>query len=203
MTRRRWSLAALCALIVILAFILRDFAAAVIIPAAFVWWLLKLYYAAVPQAIIWILLVAFAAHSALTTSASAIQIRAARKAEIRVAQGRVEILAEWIKKSKRGAYYKWLVANRLGKAAREILAQREGKPVSKSFGGLNGRGWNPPPEIGAYLENGLLGSFASFPRPRWFWQKPLPTPLDLEARQALDYLEDEMEMEHDRDSKSI
>lgn len=195
MTRRQIVFAGLFFLIVILAFALRDVVeAAIVVPVAFLWWLFKLYYAALPQSIFWILLVALAAYSAITTVIPAIRINAARKNEIRITQGRIEILADWLKKSKRGGtYYKWLVANRLGKNAREILAQREGIPISKKFSALAGRGWNPPQKIDAYLEIGLNGSFTNIPRSRWFWKSPPPTPLDVEVRQVVDYLEDEME----------
>ncbi len=196
MTRRQLSIAGIFLLIVILAFALRDVVVAlIIIPAAFLWWLFKLYYAAIPQVIFWALLAALAAYSAITTVIPSIRIRAKTKTEIRIAQGRIEILADWLKKSKRGGtYYKWLIANRLGKNAREILAQREGNPASKKFSALTGRGWNPPPEIDEYLNTGLNGSFTNALRPRWFWQSPPTTPLDIEAQQVMDYLEDEMEI---------
>ena len=101
-------------------------------------------------------------------------------------------MVEWLEKSQRGgSYYKWLVANRLGKTAREILAQRDGQPISRKFGRLNGRDWNPPRKIDDYLDNGLNGSFADYPRPR-FWEKAKPTPLDADPKQVIEYLENEM-----------
>jgi len=212
MTRRQWSLIGILVLIVILALALRDVvAAAIIIPAAFLWWLIRLYYASIPQAIFWGLLILLTVYSAVTTVIPALRFRSIEKTSVKITRGHIEILADWIKKSGRGTYYKWLVANRLGKDAREILAQREGNPISKKFNAfpkrhrdnLTGRGWNPPQKIDTYLNIGLNGSFTNILRPRWFWQSPPPTPLDVEIQQVIDYLEDEMEMEHGRDSKSI
>jgi hypothetical protein len=106
-------------------------------------------------------------------------------------------------KSKRGGiYYKWLVANRLGKDAREILAQRDGHAVSKKFGRLNGNHWHPPQEIDSYLESGLNGSFADYPQPR-LGTKPQPAPWDVDPQLVIDYLENEMETLHDSNHKGI
>jgi hypothetical protein len=204
MTRRPLAFAGIFVLVVILAFALRDaVAAAVIVPLAYLWWVLKLYYASIPQVVFWGLLTALVFYSAVSNLIPKVERRAPRKEKILPTRGHIETLADLIQKSERGGtYYKWLIANRLGKNAREILAQREGNPVSKTFSGfpkkhrddVAGRGWNPPPEIDSYLETGLLGSFASFSRPRWFWQKPKATPLDVKAQQVVDYLEDEMNL---------
>ena len=205
MNYRSLILAAMFVLIVFLAFILSDVVeATIIVPLAYLWWLLKLYYAALPQFIFWIILVVAVLYSAITNLIPEIRARKTEALKSKPAEGHIEILAEWIKKSRRGTYHKWLIANRLGKDAREILAQRDGNPVSKKFGMLTGRDWNPPHEIESYLESGLNGSFADFPRPRWsLRENPQPTPLDVDARQVMDYLENEMEMAHGRDHKSI
>jgi len=49
------------------------------------------------------------------------------------------------------------------------------------------------------------GSFAEFPRPRWWLlgQTPKPTPLDVDPQQVIDYLENEMETSHDGNRKGI
>jgi len=196
--------AGIFALTVFLAFVLRDVVeAAIIVPLAYLWWLIKIYYAALPQGTYWVFLAVIVFYSAITNLIPKVNARAAPKAENKLARGQVETLADWLKKSKRGTYYKWLIANRLGKAARELLAQREGNPVSKKFSALSGRGWNPPEKIDSYLNIGLNGSFANVPRARWFWQSPPPTQLDVDLQQVINYLEDEMEMTDGRDHKSI
>jgi hypothetical protein len=193
MTRRRLILAAIFFSALVLAFFLRDLVERLIIlPLAYAWWLLGVYYSILPQSVLWILLVVVAALSAITALMPRFANREFFQPSIKPSKGQVEGMVEWLEKSQRGgSYYKWLVANRLGKLAREILAQRDGQPVSKKFGRLNGRDWNPPRKIDDYLENGLNGSFADYPRRR-FWQKPTPTPLDADPKQVIEYLENEM-----------
>jgi hypothetical protein len=177
-----------------LAFFLRDVVEQlVIVPLIYFWWLLGLYYSTFPQFVLWVVLILAVLFSAGTSLMPRIRYRTAFKPTLKPPRGQIEGLVEWLEKSQRGgSYYKWLVANRLGKTAREILAQREGQPISKKFGRLDGQGWNPPQKIENYLESGLNGSFADFPRPRWFWETPKPTPLDAEPKQVVEYLEDEM-----------
>ena len=195
MTRRQLLFAGAFLSAVMLAFILRDVVEQLIImPLAYVWWLLRLYYSIIPQFVLWMILVATAIFFAVKSLMPEIHYRTAFKPAHRPARGQIELLGDWLRKSQRGgSYYKWLVANRLGKNAREILAQRDGHAASNKFGPLEGRGWDPPQKIRDYLETGLNGSFADFPRPRLPWQTPKPTPLDLVPGQVIEYLENEME----------
>lgn len=194
MTRRRLILLAVFLSALVLAFFLRDLVERlVILPLAYVWWLLGLYYSILPQHVLWILLVVVAVISAVTVLTPRFDNRKLFLPPLKPSKGQIEAMAEWLEKSGHGGnYYKWLVANRLGKSAREILAQREGHPTRKKFGRLAGRDWNPPRKIDDYLEIGLNGSFADYPRPRWFWETPKPTPLDTDPKQVIEYLENEM-----------
>jgi len=194
-TRRRLLFAGVFLSAVMLAFILRDVVEQlIIVPLVYAWWILRLYYSMFPQLVLWVILVVAVLLSALSSLLPEVRYRTAFKPVPKPVQGQVEILVEWLNKSRRGgSYYKWLVANRLGKTAREILAQRDGHAVSKKFGSLNGRDWSPPQKTRDYLEIGLNGSFADFPHPSWFWQSPKPTPLDLDPKQVIEYLENEME----------
>jgi hypothetical protein len=194
MNRRRWLFAGAFLTAIMLAFLLRDMVEQLIIlPLAYLWWWLRLYYSMFPQFVLWVILIVAAAFSAITSLIPKSLHRTAFKSAPRPVQGQIEILVECLEKAQRGgSYYKWLVANRLGKTAREILAQRDGHAVGKKFGALNGRGWNPLQEIRDYLEIGLNGSFADFPHPTWFWQNPKPTPLDVDPKQVIEYLENEM-----------
>lgn len=204
MTRRISLFAGALLTAVAIAFLLRDVVERTIVaPLAYIWWVLKLYYSAFPQYILWIVLVLVAVFSAVSSLMPESGTGGRPKPAPAVLQGRIAGLAEWLNKSRRGGvYYKWLIANRLGKNAREILAQREGHAVSKKFGRLQGQGWHPSKTMDSYLESGLNGSFADYPQPR-FWTTPLPTPLDLDPEQVLDYLEGEMETHHDGNRKSI
>jgi hypothetical protein len=193
-TRRQLLFAGAFLSAIMLAFLLRDVVEQlIIVPLAYLWWLLRLYYSIIPQIVLWVILVAAVVYSAVKSLMPELRYRTAFKPAPRPAQGQIELLGGWLKKTQHGgSYYKWLVANRLGKNAREILAQRDGHAVSYKFGRLEGRGWSPPQKIGDYLETGLNGSFADFPRPRLPWQTPKPTPLDADPKQVIEYLEDEM-----------
>lgn len=184
-----------------ISFLLRDaIQEMVILPLAYLWWLFKLYYRAVPQLILWVLLVLVVFVSMFRLVPIKNIFRRTRKIEQKSVIGPIESLAHWIKKSPGGIYYKWLIANRLGKLARELLDQREGR-VRKNFIRLSGKNWNPTDEVDIYLETGLNGSFADFPQPQW-WRKK-PTRLDINPQQVIDYLENEMETSHDRNRKGI
>jgi hypothetical protein len=193
MIRRRLILTGVFFAALVLAFLLRDVVArAIIVPLVYVWWLLGLYYSVLPQFVLWILLVVVVALSAITVLMPRFGNREFFQPQLKPPKGQIEGMVEWLEKSQRGgSYYKWLVANRRGKTAREILAQREGQPISKKFGRLDGRDWNPPRKIDDYLDIGLNGSFADYPHPR-FWEKSQPTPLDADPKQVIEYLEDEM-----------
>jgi hypothetical protein len=188
----------------VIAFFLRDVVERTIIePLAYLWWVLKLYYQAFPQYLLWIVLILIGVFSAASSLIPEIPTGRESKPAPIIIHGQIAALTEWLNKTKRGGiYYKWLIANRLGKDAREILAQRDGQAVSKKFGRLSGRGWAPPQEIDAYLETGLNGSFANYPQPHG-WKKPHPTPLDVDPLQVIEYLENEMETSHDRNHKGI
>ncbi|MBI3163677.1 MAG: hypothetical protein HYZ24_03260 [Chloroflexi bacterium] len=197
----RWRIVLIGVSTAFISFALRDsIQRNVIIPLAYLWWLFKLYYRAVPQLILWSALVIVAFASMIRLVPIKNLFRRTRRIELNPAMGPVENIALWIKKSPGGVYYKWLIANRLGRVARELLDQREGR-IRKGFTRLNGKGWNPPPEVGEYLETGLNGSFADFPQTHWW--KPTPTKLDVDPEQAVEYLENELEISHDRHRKNI
>jgi len=201
---RRFMLIGVFLSALVITFLLRDVVERILIePLAYLWWLLKLYYSAFPQYVLWILLILISYISAISSLMPQVRARKMQKLASITIHGQIADLASWMNKSKRdGIYYKWLIANRLGKNAKEILAQRDGHVVSKSFGKLDGRDWHPPQAIESYFESGLNGSFADYPRPRR-WTKPAPTPLDIDPQQVIDYLENELETSHDRNRKGI
>jgi len=200
---RRWLVFLAVTGILVVSILLRDVILhAFILPLMYIWWLFTLYYRAVPQLIVWIVLIVVVFVSALRNipQRSLFFPRTENKIQ-KSAHGPVEEFSQMLGKASGGIYYKWLIANRLGNVARELLNQREGRRV-RGFSRLIGRDWQPPADVGAYLESGLNGSFADFPQPYW-WTKPKPTPLDLDTGQVIEYLEYEMETSHDRHRKDI
>ena len=187
-------LAALGILVIaaLLAFPLRETVyQLVVIPLAYVGWLLKLLYLSLSQGVWWLLVVLVVI---LLIGRSLLpELSPGRKSIIytKAERGSVEALASAFSKRERGIYFKWLVANRLGKLAYQILLQREhGKPRSV-FAPLTAAGWDAPPEIQEYLEKGLRGSFAEYPGAGWnaFVTPPAKTPLDQDVRKVIEFLE--------------
>jgi hypothetical protein len=128
------------------------------------------------------------------------ELEAGRKsiAYKKVERGSVEALSTALAKRDRGIYFKWLVANRLGKLAYQILTQHEQGQPRSVFAPLTAAGWDAPPEVQEYLEKGLRGSFAEFPSASWkTFAAPVKTPLDQDVRQVIEFLESKTELVHE------
>lgn len=202
MMKRRWLIVLTAIGIVIASFFLREIILnTVIMPLAYIWWVLTIYYRAVPQLIVWGLLIAAVFISALRNIPLKNPFLRFEKKNQKSTKGPVEEFSQMLNKAPGGIYYKWLIANRLGNVARELLDQREGRRA-RGFSRLIGRDWRPPAHVREYLESGLNGSFADFPQPGW-WTKPESGPLDVEAKQVIEYLEYELETSHGRPRKGI
>lgn len=174
----------------LLAFPLRDAVYdAVIVPAAYALWFLGLLYRSVHQSVWWglalLIVLVILARSLRSTGG----IRERVRLKSRPVIGQVENLSAWVKRTDRGIYFKWLIANRLGKVAHEILLQRLGGRTRSYFDPLTGPDWTPDTSVQQYLEAGLKGSFADYPQKRWSFSKPAPTPLDHDVKDVLEYLE--------------
>ncbi len=194
MSRRVWTILALSFAVFLLAYALREpIEQKVIRPLAYVGYMLGLYYSSFPQVVIWIVLIVVAALLAVGSLAAGVSPRKRGTEKPLPVQGPVESLAVWIAKSQRGTYFKWLIAQRLGVLSREMLAFNARQAARTGKEALSGPGWDPPEEVAAYLESGLNGSFADFPRPRWPFQNPEPTPLDVDPVQVMDYIESQIE----------
>lgn len=167
--------------------------AMLVLPASYLLWLLKLLYLAMPGSIWWTVLVLVLLFI-LALSLVPDGIRMPGKEPVRKASmGSVETLSLWMEKSRSGIYYKWLVANRLGKIAYRLLeghARRNNRLASDR---LAGPGWTPDPRVQAYLEAGLLGSFADYPRNGNPLVKSAPTPLDHDIAAVVEFVESKID----------
>jgi len=166
----------------------------IVVPLAYLLWALGLLYLVLPQVLWWIgvvLIVLFILGKSLLPD-----VKFVRKIIpiIKREQGNVEGLAAAIQKSDKGIYFKWLVANRLGRLAYQFLLQREhGKPRSV-FAPLTAEGWDSEPAVQQYLEKGLHGSFAEFPNSNWnYFAPPERTPLDHDVAEVVEFLESKVE----------
>ncbi len=187
--RRGLLLLVVLALSSILAFFLRDvFYRLVIIPLAYILWLVAFYYSFVPQLLLWILLLIFLLVAGLFGFMPGGRPAQRPEPGSMPVRGPVETLSTWLAKSQKGTYFKWQIANRLGRLARRL----EYMPAGNFHTDARDE------SVRRYLEAGLTTSFVDYPRPRHFFNKSQPTPLDLDPQAAVDYLEAQMEMERGR-----
>ena len=191
--KQMWILVGALLVALVLAFALQDLVRlAFVIPIAYLWWAMGVLFGGVSQVVLWgifVFLVAVMLFNSLTARTP--RTRLVRE-KARQRQGNVETLATAIDKTSQGIYVKWQVANRLGRLARDLLVQRGDRLNARVTGPLNGRGWQPSESVRAYLETGLNGSFADYPNPRWWFEPPQPTPLDLDVSEAVTFLETQM-----------
>jgi uncharacterized membrane protein len=177
-----------------LAFTLQDvIRETVIIPLAYLWWVLGLYYDAFPQLILWVGLVVIVLLMFFGSLSSDVVRKRHAENETKSLQGPVEGLAISLEKSRKGIYVKWQIAHRLAKLARDLLIQCGDRDNARIVGPLVGRDWRPSQPVDEYLEVGLNGSFADYPNPSWPFGRPRPTPLDLDVNEAVEFLEAQME----------
>ena len=195
MTRRWLVVIGVGIIAALLAFPLRGVVhQLIVVPLSYLLWLLGLLYLAMPQQWWWVvvtLLVLFVLGKSLL-----IEIKTPKQhvPVSHVDRGKVESLALSMRKADRGIYSKWLVANRLGKLAHQILQQREIGTERSVFAPLVGQGWEPTTELQQYLEKGLHGSFTEFPNSRYiFSRRPQKTSLDHDVGDAIEFLESQVE----------
>ena len=190
MTRRALIIAGIVTLAALLAFPLRTAVyQAVIVPLAFILWLLGLLYHSLPQFVWWIVVVALILYMFGKSVYQEVEFTKRREQPVMPPRGEVEQLAGWITKSEKGIYNRWLVANRLGKLAYQILVLRESGKQRSVFTPLDGPDWNASPELMRYLHSGLQGSFADFPIPSSRFAPREKTALDHDIRDAVEFLE--------------
>jgi hypothetical protein len=158
----------------------------------------------ISQQTCWLVLVGALAGLALSTALGMFSRLRWRERQAASRRGPVEELASTIRKARGGRYFKWLVANRLGLLAREFLRGRGEEDPKTWKVHLSGAGWQPPEEVQEYLEAGLEQISVQETR-RNLFGIPEPSPLDLDPRKVVAYLEEQMEMhnsEHNHDEQN-
>jgi hypothetical protein len=191
MTPARRGLILFAALIIagILAFPLREtIYGIIVIPIAYIAWNLNLVYQTFSQGIWWWIVVIIVFFMIAFSLVPRPQLRFRGRAKSKPPQGQVESLSVWFRRAESGTYFKWLIANRLGKLAYRILLHRESGRPRSVFAPLLGMDWEPTEALRAYLETGLHGSFADFPN-EGLLSAHQPTPLDFHVAEAVDFLE--------------
>jgi hypothetical protein len=193
LARRLLIVAGIVVIAALLAFPLREtIYDTIVVPAAFIFWGLKLFYRSFAQLIWWWLSVVFVVFMLIFSLLPRGEARPRRQTKSKPKRGQVEDLAIWLGRADHGTYFKWLVANRLGKLAYQMLLHRESGRPRSVFAPLVGTDWKPSKELQSYLETGLHGSFSDYPTPRRF-TTPSKTPLDHEIGEVVEFLESQAE----------
>lgn len=178
----------------LLAFPLRQMIyESIVIPAAFVLWNLNLLYRSFSQGIWWAAIFVIVLFMLVFSLIPRPRFRRQQETRRKPPVGQVEDLAASLGKAEHGIYFKWLIANRLGKLAYQILLHRESGRPRSVFAPLAGVDWEPRPELRTYLETGLHGSFADYPHVNRAFGTPPKTPLDLDVTEAVEFLESQVE----------
>jgi len=170
--------------LLVTAFLLRDAVyQAVIVPLAYVVWLARVFYTAVPQIALWGILLVAMFMIVLSNLIPEIRSKPKEQPKYRPAKGQVESLAGWMVKANKGTYFKWQIANRLGHIGLGLkeTSERRGRPTLGNEA------------VEKYLEAGVNTSFVDYPN-----QKSVSTPLDVDPGDVVDYLETLMEISRGR-----
>jgi hypothetical protein len=198
MTPARRGLILLAALVIaaLLAFPLREtIYGIVVIPIAYIVWNLNLVYQSFSQGVWWWVVAFIVLFMIAFSLVPRPQLRNRGGPKSRPPQGQVESLSVWLRRAENGTYFKWLIANRLGKLAYQVLLHRESGRPRSVFAPLVGTDWEPTAALQKYLETGLHGSFADFPT-SGILSTRRSTPLDLDVAEAVGFLEAQV---HNRD----
>jgi hypothetical protein len=161
----------------------------VVVPAAFIGWRLGLAYRTFSEIIWWWAAILVTFIILMFSLVPQFRYGAREVPKPKPKHGQVEDLAIWLGRAKGGMYFKWLIANRLGKLAYNLLLHRESGRPRSVFSPLVGEDWSPSKDLQTYLETGLHGSFSDFPNTSNRFGAQPKTPLDYEVRGAVEFLE--------------
>lgn len=190
MTRLRWPLVVgILVISGVFGYLLRDVVyQVVVVPLAYFLWILNFYYSALPQWLVWVIVVSLLFLATVWNLIPDARASNRKEPVHHRSQGEVEALTVWISKAQQGNYFRWQLANRLGRIARRL----------EERAGPGGRQPSADAAVEQYLDAGLNYSFVDFPTVRNPLAAARHTPLDLDPRRAADYLESQMENTSER-----
>ena len=165
----------------------------VIQPLVYFWWVLGIYYNSFPQAVLWIILVGVIILIEIGSFSAEGSTSDGKRDVRKPVQGPTESLAGWFLRAPDGLYFKWLIAQRLGKLSRELIAFNARQAAPSAHEALRGPGWDPPDEVAAYLEVRPERFLRRLPASALVLPASRPTPLDLDPETAIDYIESTLE----------
>jgi hypothetical protein len=187
-----------------LVLVLRDFAReAIVVPLLYVLWLGRLLFRSIPQPLLWSLFLTLV----LLVAARSLGGREGPARGMREAQaespGRVRVWARRIQLADRGDYSRWRLAHYLRTLILDVLAHRERLTPEQLRRRLETGEVHAPPAVQAYLQAGLMpmpsGPLGLFSRLRHrLRSRARPSPLDSGLESAVQFLENQLEVSHDR-----
>ncbi len=182
--------AALLILVAILLFPLRRVVAGAVIRfASYLVWNVNVLGLVIPQQILWAFLLILILYIAIGSFYGKRYREESSSEKTVPVVGAVEAMAGYIEKRHRGIYFKWQIAHLLGKIQEAIL-QTASRGTSK-------RVLLPSDRVQAFLDAGVNTSYADY-APDGLMLKNISTPFDIELEQVVEYLEEQMEIQHEQ-----
>jgi len=209
---KRWRMLAFIAaglVVVLLAWLLRDMVYQfLVVPIQFLVWSVKILYLTLPHELIWggfLILAYLAALISLYRRPAIEEITPARYATF--AERRITQLARYISRRKR-PFYRHRLKHAITELALQVITQKKRITVQEARNLINRRELDVPPELQSYFKDGLLPwAYGSLQSPVWILEllqhRRKEKKADNLNRQALQYIEDQMEIEHNGNNPSL
>src|SRR5262245_66153 len=168
----------------------------IVIPLLLLLWIIQVAYESIPQVVLWIGFLAIAGLIAWKSLAEPPAVLPAHP----VAPARRTPVAFWAGMFQRAAddrYARWLLAQRLGQFALELLAGQDERAARGMWQFLRGDSRDIPPAVRAYLQAGA-NMYRPLPP---FWRRWWPCgarvemradPLDLDPAEVVRYLDERL-----------
>ena len=169
----------------------------------YVVWSVNLVLGTLPQAFFWILFLCLATIIAAYSLLGGLNLSRPAPRRAPPYSGRTQRLAHSFELADQGLYYKWSLARELSLLLLDALGCDPGLEWAQRRRWLNSPQLDIPPEIRAYVNSALWGSFAEYAarRPRLaraLGRARTLSPLDLDPARAVRFLEKQMEVANDR-----
>ncbi len=165
-------------------------------------WFVRLYMDSLPQPILWAVFISIAIVVAARSLLKRRSTPEMTSEAARFRMGRVHNLMQAISRTSEGLYFKWRLAQHLLGLTLEMLAHQERTSQDRVRERLKSGGLDAPSEIEAYLLAGLTPVLSTrsnlITRLK---QAIMPThrisPLDLDPERVIQFLENQMEIDHE------
>jgi hypothetical protein len=168
----------------------------IVVPLLFLLWLARLVYEAIPQLALWgvsLVIAALVAWRSLATPRVALP-------EPPIAPSQRAPVATWARMFRRAAndrYARWLLAQRLGQLALELLASQDERAARGRWQYLHDDTRDIPPAVRAYLQAGtrMYRPPPAFWRRWWPWGERVESradPLDLDPAEVVRFLDERL-----------